>query len=323
MSRLKTETTPLMLGRKRTFWRTFGRDLRENHWLYIMCLPAIATLLVFCYLPMFGLIIAFQKMDYKVGIFGSPLVGLDNFKFLFSSSDAWVITRNTVAYNIVFIILGMTCSVLFALMISEMTNKLFTKTMQTIIMMPHFLSWAVVAIIVYAFLAPTYGFVTNYVKNFGIERINFYMKPSFWPPFLVSLNLWKGIGYSSVVYLAVITGISREFYEAAMIDGATKWQQAKYITIPHLRAMVSIMLIMSIGGIFRGDFGLFFLVPMDSGPLYPVTQIIDTYIYRGLTQLQNPNMTAAAGMYQSIVGFILVLISNVIVNKIDPDYDMF
>lgn len=308
---------------RRSIGKRIAKDLKENAWLYLMCLPGVLTLLVFCYLPMFGLVLAFQKMDYTKGILGSPFVGLSNFKFLFTSTDAWIITRNTVCYNIVFIIVNMSLSIGFALVLSELRSKTFAKTMQTIIMMPHFLSWAVVAIIVFAFLAPTNGYIPSLIFQLTGQRVNFYMRPSFWPGFLVFLNAWKGIGYSSVVYLASITGISREFYEAAMIDGATKGQQIKYITLPHLRAMISIMLIMSIGSIFRGDFGLFYLVPMDNGKLYSVTQVIDTYIYRGLKELQNANMTAAAGMYQSVVGFILVIVSNKLVNKIDPDYGMF
>ena len=194
---------------RRSIGKRIAKEFRENAWLYLMCLPGVLTLLVFCYLPMFGLVLAFQKMDYTKGILGSPFVGLSNFKFLFTSTDAWIITRNTVCYNIVFIIVNMSLSIGFALVLSELRSKTFAKTMQTIIMMPHFLSWAVVAIIVFAFLAPTNGYIPSLIFQLTGQRVNFYMRPSFWPGFLVFLNAWKGIGYSSVVYLASITGISR------------------------------------------------------------------------------------------------------------------
>ena len=211
-----------------------------------------------------------------------------------------------------------------SLMLNELRCRRYGKVLQTVYMMPYFLSITVVAIIVEAFLARTHGLVNETVRFFGgAGKTNWYMKRSFWPPFLVFVNAWKGVGYSTVLYLAVISGISTEYYESAVLDGATRWQQARYITLPHLRFVISISLIMAMGGIFRGDFGLFYTVTKDTGKLYPVTDVIDTYIYRGLTTMSSVGMSTAAGLYQSVVGFFLVLLCNRVVSKIDPDSAMF
>lgn len=299
------------------------KNIKKYYVLYLMAMPAIATLLVFAYTPMFGLVMAFQEMNFSKGIFGSPFVGLENFKFLFSTTDAWVITRNTVAYNAVFIVLNMFLAVTLSLLLNELHSKKLAKTLQTIFIMPHFLSMTVVAIIVFAFLSPTNGYVNNLMQFFGYPKRNWYMEPKLWPLFLVMVYAWKNVGYSAVVYLASISGISDEYYEAAVLDGASRFQQARYITIPHLKSMMTILLIINVGGIFRGDFGLFYTVPQDTGILYPVTDVIDTYIYRGLMTLNNLGMSTAAGLYQSVVGFVLVLVVNKIVSKIAPENAMF
>lgn len=292
--------------------------------LYLMALPTVIFLIVFCYLPMGGLIMAFQNLNITKGIFSSPFVGLKNFQFLFSTSDAWVITRNTVAYNLVFILINLSVSITLALMLSSLRSGRYAKTVQTIYMMPYFLSYAVVAIVVNAFLHRDTGLVNNLLKTLGyVGKTNWYHQTKLWPPLLVFVNMWKGVGYQTVLYLAVISGISMEYYEAAVLDGASKVQQALYITIPHLRHIVGISVILAMSSIFRGDFGLFYNVPMNQGTLYPVTDVIDTYIYRSLTYLSNVGMSTAAGLYQSIVGFILVLIVNRAITKIDPDSAMF
>ncbi|MGI6172362.1 MAG: ABC transporter permease [Christensenellales bacterium] len=292
---------------------------REDLALYIMAAPTVIFLLIFCYAPMLGLVMAFQNYNVTAGIFGSPFCGLANFKYLFSTTDAFIITRNTVCYNLVFIVTNMLLSVLMALMLSELTARRYAKTLQTIYMLPHFLSWAVVSIVLIAFLDKSYGLVNQWL---GVS-VDWYKRKSIWPGLLVFINAWKGVGYSTVLYLAVISGISQEYYEAAIIDGATKFQQALYITIPHLRMVMAITLIMSMGSIFRGDFGLFYSVTKNSGRLYEVTDVIDTYVYRALTQLSNVGMSTAAGMYQSVCGFVLVLITNWIVTKIDAESAMF
>lgn len=268
---------------------------------------------------MAGLIMAFQELNIAKGIFGSPLVGLKNFAFLFSTTDAFTITRNTVCYNLVFIVVNMACAVVAALLLSELRSQRMAKVLQTVYMLPYFLSWTVVAIVVFAFIERDYGFVNHL---FG-TKTDYYRMREIWPPLLVFVNAWKNVGYSTVLYLAVISGISHEYYEAAVLDGASKLQQARYITFPHLRFIIGISLIMAMGNIFRGDFGLFYVVTNNAGRLYPVTDVIDTYIYRGLTYLGNVGMATAAGLYQSVVGFGLVLVVNGIVRRLDPDSAMF
>lgn len=292
--------------------------------LYIMAAPTVIILILFSYLPMGGLILAFKDYDVRKGILGSAFCGIDNFKFLFASTDTFVIIRNTILYNVVFIIVNLVVAVILSLMLSELRSKRAGKVFQTVYMMPYFLSWAVVAIILSAFLERSNGYVNYVLQQFGQEGlIDWYQEISIWPPLLVFINAWKGVGYQAVLFLAVISGISSDYYEAAVLDGASKFQQARYITLPHLRFIIAITLIMSVGNIFRGDFGLFYTVPQDSGVLYPVTNVIDTYIYRGLKNMSNLGMTTAAGFLQSVVGLVCVLAANKVVTKIDPDSAMF
>lgn len=296
----------------------------QKYWrLHVMALPVLVCLILFAYAPMLGLVMAFQKVNVGKGILHSPFIGFKNFEFLFATQDAWIITRNTVCYNVVFILLNTSLALILSLILNELLSKRLAKGIQTILMMPHFLSMAVIAMIVSAFLGKQYGLVNSVREMLGMKSVDWYTTRSIWPPLLVFINAWKSVGYSAVVYLATISGISNEYYEAAVLDGASKLQQAVYITLPYMRPMISIMLIMSIGNIFRGDFGLFYTVPQNNGMLYPVTNVIDTYIYRALTTLNNPGMATAAGLYQSVVGFVLVLIANKIVTCIDADSAMF
>lgn len=288
-----------------------------------MSLPAVLFLVIFCYAPMGGLVMAFQDLDMTKGIFTSPWVGFKNFEFLFTTSDAWRITRNTVGYNVAFIILGTLLSILLAILLYEITSKKLAKALQTIFIMPNFLSMAVVAIIAFAFLSASDGYLNKMLAMIGREPKNWYLERGPWPYILIIVQLWKSVGYSAVVYLAAISGISDEYYEAAMLDGATKAQQAWYITLPYLKPIITILLILSIGGIFRGDFGLFYTVTQNTGRLYPVTDVLDTYIYRAMTTLNNPGMATAAGLYQSVVCFICILLANKVVKKIEPDNAMF
>ncbi len=306
------------LKKPRKKWR------REHNALLVMAAPTIVYLILFHYIPMGGLIMAFQSLDISKGIFKSPLVGLKNFEFLFSTTDTYIITRNTVLYNLVFIVFNMVVAVSAALFLSSLRSARFAKSMQTIYMLPYFLSWAVVAIVVNAFLDRDNGLVNAILASLDKKSTtNWYHQLRIWPPLLVGVNAWKGVGYQTVLYLAVITGISPDYYEAAVIDGASKWQQARFITIPHLRFIVGISIILAMSNIFRGDFGLFYNVPMNSGRIFAVTDVIDTYIYRALTYLSNVGMSTAAGLYQSVVGFFMVLIVNGIVTKIDPESAMF
>lgn len=288
-----------------------------------MLLPGLAIFIMFSYLPMFGIIIAFKKIDFSKGILGSPFVGLENFRFLFATTDAWRITRNTILYNLLFIF----CDVFFAVAISVLMREIWQKTAsklyQTLIILPHFLSMVVVAYLVYGFLNPQYGFINMTLQKLGFETENWYYEVKYWPFIIPLVHWWKSLGYKSVVYLASIAGIDKELYEAAVIDGAGKWAQAWNITIPQLTSTMIIMFLLALGGIFRADFGLFYQVPMNSTMLYPATDVIDTYVYRALTSMNNIGMSSAASVYQSIVGAITLIAANLIVRKIDSSQALF
>lgn len=302
--------------------KKFFVDMKKHWMLHLMALPAVAAVVIFTYVPMGGIVMAFQQMDLSKGPFTSPWVGLDNFKFLFASKDVWNITRNTILYNAVFIFLGLVLSMGLAMLISELRWKRCAKTLQTMLIMPHFLSIVAVSMAVYAFLKPENGFINSF---FELGRFNWYgyQGKKWWPYLLTIVHLWMNVGFSSIVYTAVISGISPEYYEAAALDGASKFKQAWYITIPHLRTIMCINLIRSVGNLIRSDFGLFFTVPRESGALLSVTQTLDTYIYRSLEILNDPNKSTAAGFYQSIVGLALVLLANWIVKKLDSESSMF
>lgn len=297
---------------------------KDDRALYVMALPTVIFLIIFAYMPMIGLVMAFQDYNVNLGMFGSKFVGFANFKYLFTTTDAWIITRNTVCYNVVFMVVNNCLAMAMAMLLSELTARRYAKVLQTLYMLPYFLSWTVVAIVVTAFLDRDKGLVNQIIKSMGgTGKTNWYQQKALWPFLLVGINAWKGVGYGTVLYLAVISGISHDFYEAAVLDGATKLQQAWYITLPQLRMVLCISIILAMGSIFRADFGLFYSVTLDSGRIYAVTDVIDTYIYRGLTKLANVGMSTAAGMYQSVVGLIMVLIANKVVTKIDPDSAMF
>ncbi len=311
------------MKKRSSFWHRLAVDFRRHWRLHVLALPVLVYLLMFNYAPMFGVVLAFEKYSVARGFFHSEWVGLKNFEFLFATTDAWRITRNTVLYNIAFIIINTTLSVLLSLILNEMYIKRLSKSIQTMLIMPYFLSMSVIAIIVYAFIGPN-GVVNSMIRASG-QRImtNWYTYRPLWPFLLVFVNAWKGVGYTAIVYVASISGISQEYYEAAVLDGATKLQQARYITLPHLRHIIVIMLILSMGGMFRGDMGLSYNVTMNSGALYEVTDVIDTYVYRALKTLGNTGMSTAAGLYQSAVGFVLILVSNKIVKRVDEESALF
>jgi putative aldouronate transport system permease protein len=295
--------------------------------LHLMALPTVLQLIIFSYIPMVGVLMAFQNFNVIQGFFRSQFVGFRNFEFLFASSDAWVITRNTVLYHFGHMIIGYPFVISAALIVTSMRTKRTAKYLQTIYMMPTFLSWAAVSIVVAGMITVpndyynTGGIITWILSRFGVVPVNnsWQLTRAFWPPYLLAMNLWKGAGTSMILYIAVISGIPTEQYEAAVIEGANKLQQAWYITIPHLRFIITISLIMSMGGIIRGDFGLFFTMTGGAqGYLLPVIDIVDTYVYRGLMNMGNLGMAAAAGLYQAVVGMVMILFSNWIVTKIDP-----
>ncbi|MDQ0089406.1 putative aldouronate transport system permease protein [Paenibacillus anaericanus] len=306
----------------------FWKKLLRNKGLLLLVLPGTVWFLIFAYLPMFGSVLAFK--DFRIhrdGFFASVLnskwMGFKNFEYLFTTNDAYIITRNTILYNLALIILGLVISVTFAIILSELVNKKMAKIYQTGMFLPHFLSWVIISYFAFTFLSTDKGTLNHIISYFGGEPIMWYTEQKYWPFILIFVGIWKGVGYNSVIYLASITGIDKSYYEAAVIDGATKWKQIRYITIPLLKPLMIILTILAIGGIFRSDFGLFYQLPKDSGALYPVTNVIDTFVYRGLINMGDIGMSTAAGLYQSMVGLILILITNYIVRKIEKDHAIF
>lgn len=303
---------------------TLGKRIKKFIPFYIMMLPAVIYLFINNYIPMSGLVLAFKNYNVRDGIYGSPWAGLSNFEFLFTTRDAWLITRNTILYNLVFIVAGTASAIGLAVILNDIVSKRRKKTYQTIVLLPYMISMVVVAYLVNAFLASDNGFINNYIlEPLGFEPVSFYSNPKYWPFILVFINIWKGVGYSCIMYLANLGGIDPGFYEAAAIDGATRWQRFINITLPCLKPTIITLTILSIGKMFYSDFGLFYQVPMQSGALFEVTQTIDTYVFYGLMNNGNLGMTAAAGFYQSIVGFILVLGTNAVVRKFSKENAMF
>ena len=308
--------------------KKFVRTLRENFIFLLMVLPGAAWLILFFYIPVFGNIVAFK--DYHItgegfidSVMKSKWVGFDNFKFLFSSKDAYIITRNTVLYNLGFIFLGLIVSVGIAIIFSELRSKRVVKVLQTSMLFPYFLSWVIISFFTDAFLNVDKGLVNHILASFGMKAINFYSELWIWPALLLFLGIWKGFGYSSVMYYATIMGIDPTYYEAATVDGASKWQRIRNITLPQLTPLITVLTILAVGNIFRADFGLFYQIPHNAGALYSVTNVIDVYVYNGLTKSGDIGMTAAAGLYQSVVGLVLVLISNIIARRIDKNAALF
>lgn len=292
------------------------------HPLDFMVMPGMLYLLINNYIPMFGIYIAFKKVDYSVGIWNSPWVGLKNFEYLFSTKDAWIITRNTLLYNAVFIALGILTGIIVGICLAELFSKLMQKVYQTTILLPQLISMVIVAYIVFAFFSNETGFINNTILG-GKDPINFYATSKYWPFILVFINTWKQLGYNAIIFLASIVGIDKSLYEAARVDGATKWQQITRITLPQLKPTIITLLLLQTGRIFYSDFGLFYQVPLDAGALYNVTNTVDTYVYRALLVSNNISTASAASTYQAICGFILVFGVNMIVRKLDKENAMF
>jgi putative aldouronate transport system permease protein len=279
-------------------------------------------MLIFAYLPMFGLILAFKDYRFDKGFFGSDWVGFSNFRFFFASETAWVVTRNTVLYNVAFILIGLVFALAFAILLTELSRR-WLKIHQTALFLPYFLSWVVVSYITMGFFDHNQGYINQFLSGLGVEPISWYFEAAYWPMILIAVNLWKGIGFSTLVYYAGIMGIDNSYYEAAKIDGATKFQMATRITLPLLSPLVCILLILSIGSLFGADFGLFYFVTQDSSFLYPITDVINTYVYRALRTIGDIGMSTAVGMYQSVVGFFLVIGANWIIKKINDENALF
>ncbi len=292
--------------------------------LFLLMLPGLAYLMINNYLPMFGMIIAFKDFNYSLGIFGSNWAGFKNFEYLFKTRDAFIITRNTILYNGSFIIINTIGAVAVAIMLNEIRKKFFQRFYQSIIILPHLISMVIVSYLVYAMLSSDTGFINQSVLPLlGIDSISWYSSKEYWPYILTIVNIWKGIGFLSVIYLASIISIDPEYYEAATLDGASRLQQIRSITIPLISPVITMMTLLAIGRIFHSDFGLFYQVPMDSGILADTTNVIDTYVYRALMNLGDIGMSSAAGVYQSVVGFLLVILSNYAVRKFSKDNALF
>ena len=302
---------------------------RDDAELTLLALPTLVWYVLFSYLPMFGIIIAFKRYrplkntNFVVSLLKSEWVGIDNFRFLFATPDPAIMFRNTLLYNIVFIILGIMVPVTLAIMMSQLHSQKLAKVTQTVIFLPHFLSWVVVSYFVFSFLSVDRGLVNRIFLALGREEVQWYLNPRPWPFILVFMNLWKGMGYGMVLYLAAISGIDAGLYEAAVIDGARKWQQVRHITLPMLKPVVIILFILSVGRIFSSDFGLFYQVPRNSGSLVSVTQTIDVYVYKALMGMNNIGFSSAAAFMQSIFGFITILTANTIVRRLDPENTLF
>ena len=292
--------------------------------VYLMMAPAMVYFLFNNYIPIAGLIIAFKDVDFRKGVFGGDFIGLKNFEYLFKTKDAWVITRNTLLYNAAFIVLGIVLGIFIALLLNEVKSKKLLKTYQTSILLPQLISWIIVSYFVYALLSIDKGMINKSILPVLNQKpISWYTSPEYWPVIITVMQVWKTLGFNSIIYLATIIGIPADYYEAATLDGANKWQQIRFIMLPLLVPTVITLFLLHMGRIFYADFSLFYQVPMNSGALFNTTNVIDTYVYRALIQIGDIGMSAAAGFYQSLVGFVLVIISNMIVKKLSPDNALF
>lgn len=301
----------------------FFEEMKKNYLLYLMALPGIAVIFIFAYLPMGGIIIAFQDFNPIKGITGSKFVGFSNFRFFIESNDTLKVIANTLFLNTLFILCGTMMSVIIAVMFSELSGKWFKRVSQTLVTLPNFLSWTVIAMFSVSLLSSDTGMINKLLDMFGVAPISFYSEPGYWPLILVMLKIWQGAGFGSIVYLATITGINPDIYESASIDGASRWHKIRFITLPLLKPTIILMLLLAMGGIFYGDFGMIYAIVGRNVSLYPTTDVIDTYVYRALMDLGDMSMAAAVGFFQSVVGFILVFSVNMLAKKFNPDSALF
>ncbi len=292
--------------------------------LLLMLVPAVALIFVFNYIPMYGVIVAFKKFNFTDGLLGSPWVGFQNFEFFFREGGAWwPVTRNTMLYSMAFLVINTLFQLVFAMVLSELTSRWFKKVSQTLMLLPYFISWVVVGAMAFNLFSYERGFINSFIGMFGAEPLDIYASPGMWPFILILFNMWKGVGYSTVVYLAAITGLDSEILEAAEIDGANIFQRMRHITLPSIMPTIIILLLLNIGSLFRGDFGLFFNLVGNNGRLFDVADVIDTYVYRGLRQAGGMESSAAVGLYQSLLCFITIMLANFLVRKYDKDYALF
>lgn len=308
---------------KRSFWRSVRQEIKNNWLLFVMLIPAIAYVIIFAYWPMTGVVLAFKDFKTRLGIYGSPWVGMQNFKFLQISGKLGMLTRNTLLYNLAFIVLGVILEMGFAIILNEVVGRKFKKGLQTIMFLPYFISWVVVSAIMFNMFNYEKGTINNLLSSLGAQRFDLYNSGPSWPIVLIAVNAWKRTGYGMVVYLAAITGLDQEVFEAASIDGANVWQKIRHVTIPSLIPQMMILVLLALGNVFRGDFGMFYQTVKDNSNLLPYTDILDTYVYRSLMQTGDIGMSAAAGLYQSVLCFVTICAANLLVKKVQPDYALF
>ncbi len=307
-------------GRQLTFWQ----KVYKYRVLLLMCLPAIIFFLIFSYIPMPGAYIAFTNFNYAKGIFRSQFIGLDNFKFLFTSGKITMLTRNTLLYNLAFILFGNTLQIFVAILLNEIRSKYFKKITQTLMFLPYFISAVLVGLLVYNLLNYDYGFVNSIIKALGKTPVKVYANKYIWPFILVLVNLWQQTGYGSIVYFAAIMGIDAEMVEASRVDGANAFQKIRYIILPSLKPTIIILLLFAMGGILKGNFGLFYnIIGPANSMLFPSTDIIETYVFRTMMNNFNFTQSSAVGLYQSVFGFAVVMLCNWVVKRIDSEYALF
>ena len=304
---------------KTSFWRKLVR----GRTLILMCLPAILFFIAFSYAPLPGIYVAFVKYNYRAGIFRSPFIGLENFRFVAQSGKLWSLTRNTGLFNLVFIVLGNFLALLVAILLKEIQSKWFRKVSQTMMFLPHFISQVLVGVLAFNILNSDSGFLNVIIKSLGGTPVNLYNDSGPWPVIITIVHLWQSTGYSSVVYFAAIMGIDQEIIEASLVDGANAWQKIRFIILPSLRPTVVILLLFALGGIVRGNFGLFWNLVGTNPTLYEGVDIIEMYVYRATVARFNFSTASAVGLYQSIIGFLMVMTVNGVVRKIEPDYSLF
>lgn len=307
--------------------KSFLSDVKQNFYLYLLVLPGVLFFVIFSYLPMVGITVAFQDFNVMKGLFKSDFVGLKNFEYFFSSKDWLIVTWNTVFLNILFLFSGLFFAILIAIVLSEINSKKFKKVTQSIVILPNFISWTLVSMFVFALLSTDVGFINSVLKALGFiqegQEISFYSNPNLWVGILVVLKIWKGAGFGSVIYLAAIAGMDQSMYEAAKIDGASRLQCITKITLPQLRSTAVLLTLFGIGGIFHGDLGMIYAIVGDNPSLFETTDVIDTYVFRMLRQMNEMSMSAAIGFYQSLVGLVIVFVANYLAKKFDSDSAIF
>ena len=303
--------------------RDVFQDFKKNKVILFMLIPAVLYYFIFMYVPMAGIIIAFKRLDYAAGIFGSDWVGFDNFKFFFMSGQAFNVTKNTFLYNLVFIVVNTSLQITVSIFLSEMRNKYVKKTTQTLMLMPYFISWVVVGAFIYNIFNYEFGALNTVFKSLGLEPVDVMGTVGAWKYILVFFNSWNGVGYGSIVYMAAITGIDKELYEASELDGANIFQQIWRITIPSIKPTIIIMILLNVGSIFRGNFSMFYQIIGNNGLLFNSTDVIDTFVFRSLMKTQEVGMASAAGLYQSVLCFAIIMITNGIIKRIDSEYALF